>query len=52
VEIVPHKDDLDLVYEAGILPETESSAGQVKIFALSQPANDISISVNITEGTL
>jgi len=52
VEIVPHRDDIDLIREAGVLPETESSLGQVKIFALSLPTNNIRISVNIMDGTL
>lgn len=49
VEIIPDNDSLETVYNAGILPGVDSSAGSVKIYAVNEPASDIGITVNIKE---
>lgn len=52
VDVLPFNADMDIVNTAGILPETESSAGQVRLYAKNAPAADIRVTINITEAAL
>ena len=51
VEVIPANADIDIVKAAEILPETDSSAGSVKIYSTNEPAGDISVTINIFEAT-
>jgi hypothetical protein len=52
VDIIPVNDDIDIVQAAELLPETESSNGQLHLFAKNLPTDDIHATINITEGAL
>lgn len=52
VDIIPVNDDIDLVLDAVMYPEINSSEGKATIYAVYIPANDIRVTVNITEATL
>lgn len=49
VEVIPDNASYQLVASAGILSQNDSTEGQVTIYAVSQPTNDISITINIIE---
>lgn len=52
VDIIPSNEDVDIVRAAVFLPETDSSKGQVKIYAENKPSANVRITVNIKETTL
>ena len=52
VDIIPNTDDLDLITEAGIFPETISQTAEVRIYAARQPEDDIRVTINISEAAL
>lgn len=49
VEVIPENSTISTVIAAVILPETDSSAGSVKLYSTNAPAADISVSINIVE---
>ncbi len=49
VEVIPANADIEAVKTAEILPETDSSEGGVKIYAVNAAETDISVTINITE---
>lgn len=49
VEVIPANASIAIVKAAEVLPETDSSAGSVKLYATNAPTGDISVTINITE---
>lgn len=49
VEVIPANASIAIVKSAEVLPETDSSAGSVKLYAINAPTGDISVTINITE---
>lgn len=49
VEVIPANTSIAIIKAAEILPETDSSAGSVKLYATNAPSGDISVTINITE---
>jgi hypothetical protein len=49
VEVIPSNASIAIVKAAEVLPETDSSAGSVKMYATNAPSGDISVTINITE---
>lgn len=49
VEVIPANASIATVKAAEVLPETDSSAGSVKLYAANAPSGDISVTINITE---
>lgn len=49
VEVIPDNSSISIVKAAEILPETDSSAGSVKLYATNAPTGGISVTINITE---
>lgn len=52
VDVIPENASIAIVKAAEVLPMTVSSAGSVKMYSTNAPGGDISITINITEGTL
>ena len=48
VDVIPYNVDYSTVTTAQMLPETTSSAGSVKIYAVNLPAADITVTLNIS----
>lgn len=49
VEVIPANASIAIIKAAEVLPETDSSAGSVKLYATNAPTGDISVTINITE---
>lgn len=49
VEVIPDNASIDTVIAAVILPQTDSAAGSVKVYAKNQPTADIGVTLNIYE---
>lgn len=49
VEVIPANASIAIVKAAEILPETDSAAGSVSIWATNTPSGDISVTINIYE---
>jgi len=52
VDVIPHIDDIGLITDAGIFPETISGNGELRIYAAHKPVADIRVTINITEASL
>jgi hypothetical protein len=48
VEVIPANASYTVVRDAEFLPQTDSSAGAVKIYCVNLPASDIVVTLNIT----
>lgn len=48
VEVIPSNASYTVVKNAEFLPQTDSSAGSVKIYSVNAPASDIVVTLNIT----
>ena len=49
VDVIPANADIAIVQAAEVLPQTDSSAGSVKLYATNAPTGDIGVTINITE---
>jgi hypothetical protein len=52
VDVLPINADMAIVNAAITHPETESSAGQVKLYSTNAPGGDIHVTINVTEAVL
>lgn len=48
VEVIPSNASYTVIKNAEFLPQTDSSAGAVKIYSVNLPASDIVVTLNIT----
>ena len=48
VEVIPANASYTIIKNAEFLPQTDSSAGSVKIYSVNAPASDIVVTLNIT----
>lgn len=48
VEVIPSNASYTTIKDAEFLPQTDSSAGSVKIYSVNAPASDIVVTLNIT----
>lgn len=49
VDVIPDNADYSIVAAAKLLPQTISSAGSVKIFAVNPPTDDIGVTLNLIQ---
>jgi hypothetical protein len=49
VDVIPDNADYLIVVAAEVLPQTISSSGSVKIFAVNEPTDDIGVTLNLFE---
>ena len=47
VDVIPDNADYTIVLAAQLLPANVSSAGEVKIFAVNEPTDDINVTLNL-----
>jgi hypothetical protein len=48
VDVIPSNASYTIVKDAEFLPQTDSSAGSVKVYCVNLPAGDITVTINIT----
>jgi hypothetical protein len=47
VEVIPSNTDYSIVLAAQLLPQNSGSSGQVTVFAVNEPTDDINVTINI-----
>ena len=47
VDVIPDNDSVTIIQTANVLPKTVSSSGSVKLYAMNEPTDDISVTINI-----
>ena len=47
VEVIPSNSDYSIVLAAQLLPQNSGSSGQVTVFAVNEPTDDINVTINI-----
>lgn len=49
VDVIPMNTTIDIAISAIVLPQTDSSAGSVKLYAKNLPSGDIEVTINVQE---